>query len=191
MSGNDPLFTVNVNGTVSQLIEEIFCKGVHRVAVMDENMRHPIGIISQSDIIKFLASEECLRLMGNLKSKTVQELNLGTRNVVQMSSSAQAIHAFYLMYFHKVSAVAIVNNGVLVGNLSNSDIRGFIHPSIFFFFPSFIHLGILFQSTKTTGITANTLSSLLQGVMEYLPQRSKAVMTCTLNSTLESVLLKM
>jgi hypothetical protein len=41
-----------------------------------------------------------------------------------MSARAKAIHAFFLMLYQKVPAVAIVSgNGELVGNLSASDLR--------------------------------------------------------------------
>lgn len=113
---------MNVNGTVFELIDETFCQGIHRVVVMDDNLAQPLGIITQTDVLQYL-STSCLALMTPIKDKTIQQLNLGTRNVIEMSSSALAIHAFYLMFFHKVSAVAITENEKMIGNLSVSDIR--------------------------------------------------------------------
>lgn len=76
----------------------------------------------QSDILQYLARNHPI---NDLKYLTVGDLGLGTRgNVISMSVHAQAMHAFYLMHFHKVSAVAIVSSdGTLLANLSASDIR--------------------------------------------------------------------
>lgn len=53
-----------------------------------------------------------------------EKLGLGTPAVISMSARAKAIHAFFLMLYNKVPAVAIVSgNGELVGNLSASDLR--------------------------------------------------------------------
>ncbi len=54
-------------------------------------------------------------------------MNLGQKlKVFSVSSNARAIHGFYQMWQNKVSAVAVVDNaGVLVANLSISDLRVF------------------------------------------------------------------
>lgn len=60
-----------------------------------------------------------------LGAKTLRELGLAkSEGIVTVSINAQAIHAFWSIFFNKVSAVAVIDSeGKLLGNLSASDIR--------------------------------------------------------------------
>eukprot|EP00736_Rhodelphis_marinus_P001844 Rmarinus@m.18864 len=123
-SNNDPFLPVYGHGTLLQAADEVFSQGVHRAPVLDEN-NHMVNIISQSDIIKYLAED--ISKLGPLQNMTVGELDLGSVPPATMSIRAQAIHGFYLMLFNKVSAIAITNDtgGEILGNLSISDLRSF------------------------------------------------------------------
>jgi len=161
----DAFSRVYETGTVYQLIEDVFARGVHRAAVMGDKQTIT-NLISQSDVLLFILAN--IHKLGADKERTVRQLNLGNQSsVIAMSTNAQAIHAYYLMFFHKVSAVAItLPQGQLVGNLSASDIRG---------------------------LNAASFPSLLQPVTEYLSGREgvKPPATCTLDTSLEAVLLKL
>jgi len=164
-SSIDKFFPVYPHGTVFQLIEGIFCKGIHRVPVMDERNR-VINVVSQSDVIGLLGNS--LIQFGTFGQKTVEELKLGNREVISMSVNAQAIQAFYLMHVNKVSAVAIVDEkGTLVANLSASDIRG---------------------------LTPKLFPALVKPCTNYLIGRYghvKSPITCRLTSSLQSVIMKL
>jgi len=164
-SNADNFCTVSSRGTLYQLMEDVLYRGIHRVAVLDDNSKL-IGIVSQSDIIQLLVQN--IYMFRDLASKTVKSLALANNEVISMSVSAQAIHAYYLMYFHKVSAVAITNSsGALIANLSASDIKG---------------------------LTADHFPDLLLPVTDYLLAHQGALTrptTCTPDSTLESVILKL
>jgi CBS domain-containing protein len=124
-SHRDAFIPVYGHGTVFQLIEGVFYKGVHRVPVMDEQDKL-IAIVTQTDVMNFFGRNSSL-MNADLGRQTVKQLKLSTPNVITMSINAQAIHAFHLMYLHKVSAVAIVNSaGMLVANLSASDLKGLV-----------------------------------------------------------------
>jgi len=164
MSKADPYLPVSPNGTLFQLIEEIFCKGFHRAPIVEENI--PIGLVTQSDILFDLSNN--MHLLGPLAQQSLQSLNMGTKSVIQMSSEAQSIIAFHLMYQHKVSAVAIVGKqGELLANLSASDIRGISHDNF---------------------------GCLLKPIFDFVRNRKekvKAPVTCKLDSTLETVIMKL
>eukprot|EP01126_Amoeba_proteus_P031262 TRINITY_DN3071_c0_g1_i4.p1 TRINITY_DN3071_c0_g1~~TRINITY_DN3071_c0_g1_i4.p1 ORF type:complete len:328 (+),score=35.79 TRINITY_DN3071_c0_g1_i4:128-1111(+) len=113
------------NGTLFQLVE-VFAQGIHRVPILSPHGAIT-SIISQSDVLSVLHKlrrEE--KLFSELENKTLIQLGIGkAESVVTMSINAQAIHAFWCLYFNKVSAVAIVDpQGRLLGNISASDIRG-------------------------------------------------------------------
>jgi len=166
LSKIDPYLPVSKSGTLYQLMEEVFSKGIHRAPLYDDiAMKAPVALITQSDVINAISKVVPSSSIG---IKTVEELSLGTRYPIQMSIDALAIQAFYLMYFHKVSAVAIVGKtGNLVANLSASDIKGLKHDNF---------------------------SRLLLPVMEFLKgttSKKCAPITCRLFSSIETVILKL
>jgi len=125
---------VNQTANMFQLVEDVLSHHVHRAPVFDFSSRERkrlVGIASQTDVIRYLA--ENAADLGLLALKTVSDLKLAHEldSVVTMSDKAMAIHAFYLMYYNKVSAVAIVNSeGTLVANISASDLRGLSNSSV-------------------------------------------------------------
>lgn len=160
----DEYCPVSHHGTLAQLMEDVLSQNVHRVPVFDNNDK-VYNILSQSDVIHFLY--EHIRDIGIARFDTVEKLGLGTRAVISMSARAKAIHAFFLMLYQKVPAVAIVSgNGELVGNLSASDLRG---------------------------LDQNSFTELLKPVMEFVKsvKRHRGLVTCKKSSTLESVLSKL
>jgi len=86
-SKKDEWLPVYENGTLLQLIEGVFYKGIHHVPVYSQ-ANTLINLVSQSDIIRLMAQN--MNLLGGLGRKTVKELNLGTRYVISMSIKAQA-----------------------------------------------------------------------------------------------------
>jgi len=160
----DDFCPVSNHGTLFQVMDDVLSHNVHRVPVFD-NSDKVYNILSQSDLIQFLY--ENIRDIGIARFDTVEKLGLGTPAVISMSARAKAIHAFFLMLYNRVQAVAIVSgNGELVGNLSASDLRG---------------------------LDQNTFPQLLTPVMEFVKsvKRHRGLITCKKDSTLESVLSKL
>eukprot|EP00899_Mesostigma_viride_P001350 jgi/Mesvir1/11215/Mv03064-RA.1 len=125
-SHRDPFFPISEYGNVYQLVEDLFSRGVHRAPVIDEDGTI-VGIVTQSDVARLLAMN--IDRLGAATDKTLEELllaaNLAAGNVIAMSGKASAIHAFLLMLYNKVRAVAIVStDGKLVAELSASNLRG-------------------------------------------------------------------
>jgi 5'-AMP-activated protein kinase regulatory gamma subunit len=121
----DLYFPVYGQGTVMQAMEH-FATGVHRAAVFNKTNKVLTNILTQSDVLQLVVKHLTGSSLGPLSGKTIEELQLGSSdNVICMSTSALAIHAIYLMFFHNVSAVAITDeNGLLVSTFSASELRG-------------------------------------------------------------------
>eukprot|EP00698_Gefionella_okellyi_P001599 TRINITY_DN1151_c0_g1_i3.p1 TRINITY_DN1151_c0_g1~~TRINITY_DN1151_c0_g1_i3.p1 ORF type:complete len:262 (+),score=64.31 TRINITY_DN1151_c0_g1_i3:362-1147(+) len=96
-------------------------KHIHRVAVFDKHGRVS-DLLSQTDIIRYLSQRP--RYLGDLASKTLGQLGLAQKHVYSVQKSVRAIAAFKQMLDLQVSALAVVDGEVLVGNLSASDLRG-------------------------------------------------------------------
>lgn len=116
-----------------------------------------------------------------LGALTLKDLGLDkTEGIVTMSINAQAIHAFWDIYFNKVSAVAVIDKeGKLLGNLSASDIR----------VRSFL---ISTLTGKGIGGPSRRFSALLLPVGEFSqldgPEFSKAAVRCKPTSTFDEVI---
>jgi len=152
------------DGTLFQLVE-VFARGIHRAPIIS-SPGHIDGILSQSDVLSMLDKplrDETL-LDEYLGSKTLADLGLArSEGIMTMSVTAQAILAFWVIYFNRVSAIAVVDqDGKLLGNLSASDIRGI-------------------------GSSTLRFSSLLLPIGEFLqlegPDASKAAVTCIATTT--------
>jgi len=90
----------------------------HRVAIGDDDL---FDYISQSDIVKFLKEKNVL---GELGSKTIKELGLGSTNVISVTPNQRVIEAFKKIVINKVSGIAVVDeNSRLVGQISSSDLK--------------------------------------------------------------------
>jgi len=124
-------------GSIFELIE-VFALGVHRAPVYKVSglVHYITDIVSQSDVMSFLfrhrfdAGLHGATAHGDLFNTPIKKLPglEYSKTVITMSYFAQAIHAFWLMHFHRVYGVAIVDHdGRLLANLSASDIRGIGH----------------------------------------------------------------
>lgn len=94
---------------------------VHRVALFD-NQGRITSIISQTDIIKFLAHNTSD--LGDIASASVESLGLVSNNVESIAPSLSAIEAMQRMAAKKLSSMAVVDpNGNIMGNFSISEMR--------------------------------------------------------------------
>jgi len=162
---------VSQDGNLLQLVEDVFStKQLHRAPVFDYSGPHErlVGVISQSDVARFLADN--IEKLGPSIQQTLTELKISHTlpSVISVSDQAPAVHAFFLMYYNKVSAVAVVDtDGKLVANISASDLRG---------------------------VSKNGLSSLLYTVKSFL-LRSRDIprhpLTCKLQSRLAQVIVRL
>jgi len=106
---------------------DLFSQGIHRIAVTSASpvAESPIiGVLSQSDIIYFLASNK-----SGLPSK-FQGMQLNSmpsimeKRLLTVAPETTAIDVFLAMHEKRLSSVAITNpDGTLAGILSASDVR--------------------------------------------------------------------
>eukprot|EP01123_Difflugia_compressa_P007610 TRINITY_DN2069_c1_g1_i1.p1 TRINITY_DN2069_c1_g1~~TRINITY_DN2069_c1_g1_i1.p1 ORF type:complete len:315 (-),score=54.57 TRINITY_DN2069_c1_g1_i1:172-1053(-) len=108
---------------LSSLLEP-FGKGLHRVLVpqKDDEGKHTHRVLSQSDVVAYLFKHR--EEVADLLSKTLNELAIQPKPVVSITTATSALEGFKTMTLDKVPAVAILENGKIVGNLSASDLRG-------------------------------------------------------------------
>ncbi len=95
--------------------------GVHRINVVDGNGRVQ-GILSQTDVIKFLLSKAHL-FTGTMKA-SLESVKLGCGPVVSVNAESSVLAALERMSEYYISSVAVVEpDGTLIGNISMADIR--------------------------------------------------------------------
>jgi len=127
-SSRDPMVPVYGNGTLAQVIEEAFSRGLHRVAVFNKHHEILTNVMTQSDMLHFVMEkikDYGTDIMGPLQGKTVDELHLGTMPAVTMSDQLTAFEALQLIAKQKVRAIAIVDKlGELVADFSATEVQG-------------------------------------------------------------------
>jgi CBS domain-containing protein len=95
--------------------------GVHRLNVVDGDGRVR-GILSQTDIVKFLISKRSL--FEDLLNSTLSDLKIGCGPVVNVNTESSVLEALEKMSENFISSVAVIEtDGTLIGNISMADIR--------------------------------------------------------------------
>eukprot|EP00736_Rhodelphis_marinus_P000566 Rmarinus@m.23847 len=106
---------------------EPMSKGVHRVLVEVEEKTEQgpmmeIKLLTQTDLLYFLTNN--LQKFGDIASKTVKDLGLVKESLLTVPTHVSVLHALQTMVSARVSAVPVIENGVIVATLSASDFRG-------------------------------------------------------------------
>lgn len=109
---------------------------IHRLAVFDARVR-VTNIISQSDLLRFVSrhikemkadendTTHADKHHSRLDKLTIKQLQLGLQEVQTVHLKDRALDAFRIMEEKSLSGLGVVDeDGYLVGNLSQSDLRG-------------------------------------------------------------------
>jgi len=133
---------------------------IHRIPVVDEHQKL-IAVLSQTQVVHYLTPYVHLLPFAN---KTVEELELGNRKVVCVSTSDKVKDAFVKINSLKISGVAVLNSdGKLVGNISASDIKLIgLDASLFAKMELPISSVIFKINTKTTPVSVTPQSTIAQ-----------------------------
>jgi len=123
-SKRNPFKTLDEGKTVKDAIE-LFSQGIHRIAVTSASAESPIiGVLSQSDLIYFLASNKS-ELPSKFQSMQIKSMpSIMERRLLIVTPETPAVDVFLAMHEKGISSVAITNpDGTLAGTLSASDVR--------------------------------------------------------------------
>eukprot|EP01080_Neovahlkampfia_damariscottae_P003318 gene3318-5758_t len=133
-SGKNPCEPMYHNTPALEMIS-MFADGLHRVPVLDDK-EDLIVTVSQSLVVKYLTKEmKSKDEMIEFGKKSLSELFLGKVQVKALKSSDSVLKAFKIMNKHGFSSIPIVgDDDQIVGNFSNSDVKGFCKESIPSFF---------------------------------------------------------
>jgi len=113
----EPVFVMDQSPLITAV--RLMCDlHIHSLVVCNQE-GHLRNIITQSRIVKLINFMEIPKL-----EKTVQELNIGTREVITVLNTETAFNAFKTMISKGISGLPVVNDkGEIVGNISMSDIK--------------------------------------------------------------------
>jgi len=102
---------------------KLFKQGIHRIPVLNSS-GEIVTLFSQSDMVAFLIENE--EKLGDLWKQPVGKNPYLVHHKVQtVSKNKSVIEAYELLFTKGVNSVAVVDdNGVLVGNLSSTDLKG-------------------------------------------------------------------
>jgi len=127
-SKENPFLPVLDETPISDLVTNLFQKGVHRVPVYDVEA-NLYSIVSQSDIAAFAwnkMADPNERDLSELATQTLGKLGLTPSLVISVYKNVSVVQAFDYIIANKISGLAVVDeHGKLIGNISASDFKGF------------------------------------------------------------------
>lgn len=135
LSKNKPAVVIRDNAPLSTAIKH-FKKGKRRCIIVNDAEKF-IGVLSQSDVIKFIhkemiAFEKTARLSGEFQeshysgvlNQTLEELNVARKEVATINENSSVFQALQEMYRLNFSGIAIVNSsGAITGSISEKDLK--------------------------------------------------------------------
>ncbi|EGC40047.1 hypothetical protein DICPUDRAFT_147104 [Dictyostelium purpureum] len=129
-SKRDHFIPVDENGSIHQLVDEIFSKDIHRVVVIDEDANTK-GIMSQTDILEFILENKKEIGDGKEFEQPISELDIIEKDLLSINCDVMTIQCYYVMMQQNKSSIVLHGkDGEIVGDLSITDLRG-IDPDSF------------------------------------------------------------
>jgi len=117
-SNKNPSVVLYTDQKVEETFEP-FSKGIHRVMIANRDSNQVIGLLSQTDVVGFLANWE-----KNEFDQPISQLKNQTEKLVTVPPENWAFDSFMTMYNNGLSSVGILNHmDQLVGNLSAADLK--------------------------------------------------------------------
>ena len=108
-----PVITATKDATVYDIANIMKEKNIGAVVIVEGN--EPVGIVTERDIVKRVVSK-------NLKPKDVLAEKVMSKKIVTISQNASITEAAKIMATHGVKRLPVVENGELVGIVTQSDI---------------------------------------------------------------------
>eukprot|EP01124_Arcella_intermedia_P030816 TRINITY_DN6820_c0_g1_i1.p1 TRINITY_DN6820_c0_g1~~TRINITY_DN6820_c0_g1_i1.p1 ORF type:complete len:519 (+),score=68.02 TRINITY_DN6820_c0_g1_i1:32-1588(+) len=134
--GRHPTYLTSTSTSLKDVIHQFANTGIQRVMVVERNITEGVveqnkpedtvvGLLTQSDLIRFIAENFMWMKREPVFSKTLRELNIGQREPITVDCSTPAYKVFLEIHKKCREGVAMVdNNGKLVANVSASNIKG-------------------------------------------------------------------
>jgi len=130
-SGRDPALFAQFDSSVQDVIDNMGTNNIHRIGIIGPEGTLT-GILTQSKLLEYLLRYNLLTEMGNIAIMPISQLRLGYRQVYTVSLKSVTIDAFKYLLAMKVSSLAVVDDGKLVGNLSASDLKDIGYDMLLF-----------------------------------------------------------
>jgi len=134
---HQPTYLISTHTSLYQAVHYFATSGIQRVMIVDRvidegtvvEQTKPeemvVGLLTQSDLVRFVAENFVWMKREPIFQKTLQELNLGKKKPITVDQSVQAYQAFMEIHRHGKEGIAMVDsNGKLIANVSASNIKG-------------------------------------------------------------------
>jgi len=137
LAGRQPTYLISTQSTLLDAVHHFAISGIQRVMIVDRPIEQGIvveqtkpeemvvGLLTQSDLVRFVAENFMWMKREPIFQKTLAELNLGNRKPVTVEQNVHAYQAFLEIHKNGREGVAMVDaNGKLISNVSASNIKG-------------------------------------------------------------------
>jgi CBS domain-containing protein len=129
-SGINYCYPLNHKSSLREVLNMICRNATHVPIVRQPSLMHCTGstkrkllrFITRTDILQFITLN--FDLFGTAFDVSIQDAGVSTHDIFTVETTKKAIDCFRDIAFHRISAVAVINEeGILVENLSAHDIR--------------------------------------------------------------------
>eukprot|EP00164_Ancoracysta_twista_P011528 GFYU01017784.1.p1 GENE.GFYU01017784.1~~GFYU01017784.1.p1 ORF type:complete len:285 (-),score=59.93 GFYU01017784.1:46-900(-) len=158
LSGRNPPVPAPASTPLSQALL-MLQTGIHRIPVTDEGGEQCIGVLSQTDVIKYYAGNP--GDLGGLVERTISSLGIGSP-CKGLDAGTALVDAFRILANEGLSGVPLMNGEAMVANLSASDVKG---------------------------LSPDNWQLLLGPAMDYLPEHSRAPLCVAPSATFGEILM--
>ena len=132
MSRKDDFCAIPPESTLSAALDILSERNIHRLNVMDMATGKVIGILSQSDIIKYIG--EHLDQLESFTGKSIKDLGLARYKPVFIDSESSVLTALSMMSEIGLSSIAVVDSTEkILGSISMTDIKYIFKFSRYYF----------------------------------------------------------
>lgn len=172
LAGNNPFVPVHLHDPLTKVLELLGLRGLHRVPVLDDKGK-VVKILTQSSVAAFL-QKHAWEPLHSLEHETIENTSLGLKHVVTIREDHAALEALKLMQKNSISGIGVTDpHGRLITSLSNTDLRVVVSGSKF----RFSGISVLEFVQKSRSLDG--------------PREKPAVVTCSVHTTLPTLLAKM
>jgi len=132
-----PTYLISTHTPLYQAVHHFATSNVQRVMIVNRVIEEGtvveqtkpeemvLGVLTQSDLMRFVAENFVWMQREPIFQKTLQELNIGTRKPITVDQSTLAYQAFLEIHKQGCDGVAMVDsNGKLLAHVSASNIKG-------------------------------------------------------------------
>jgi CBS-domain-containing membrane protein len=134
-SDKQPAYLISTSASLFDAVHHFATTGMQRLMIVDRQFDNivaqdkpeemVVGMLTQSDVVRFVAQNFMWMRGEPVFQRTLRELNIGNRKPIIVNQSILAYQAFLEIHKQGCDGIALIDStGKLIANISASNIKG-------------------------------------------------------------------